>query len=191
MLQDVYERDQPAKAQVSNVHDAKSPALPLPFSPSLKVWKGFLPSPVKAWKGFLPSSLPVSLDIAGVYDSRAAPSSWRLCKSTPDNEKVATPRGPQCQALRGEEKEVAARVAQWSASGHRSGRQDRTEATWRERGGESRIRQAPFWGTTRIRAAHICAVAAALSQTATVIFPFSLVRTGRPPKYGLACASAS
>ena len=101
MLQDVYERDQPAKAQVSNVHDAKSPALPLPFSPSLKVWKGFLPSPVKAWKGFIHSSLPVSLDIAGVYDSRAAPSSWRLCKSTPDNEKVATPRGPQCQALRG------------------------------------------------------------------------------------------
>ena len=85
----------------SRMHDPKSPSLPLPFSPSLKVWKGFLPSPVKAWKGFLPSSLPVSLDIAGVYDSRAAPSSWRLCKSTPDNEKVATPRGPQCQALRG------------------------------------------------------------------------------------------
>ena len=43
----------------SRMHDPKSPSLPLPFSPSLKVWKGFLPSPAKAWKGSLPPSLLV------------------------------------------------------------------------------------------------------------------------------------
>ena len=60
-----------------------------------------------------------------------------------------------------------------------------------ERGEKALSGKHPF-GVRRV-SAQVCyrTVAAALSHAATVMFPFSLVRTGRPPKYGLACASAS
>jgi hypothetical protein len=61
---------------------------------------------------------------------------------------------------------------------------------WRE--GEKALSGKHPFGVRRV-SAQVCyrTVAAALSHAATVMFPFSLVRTGRPPKYGLACASAS